>query len=511
MSTIAASPQKLNSMSLLPICLTVFLLVFVAVATGLGIGIGKRDRKICACKTTCPKCPISTLCPSCIQCPTPPVPQTVTVKLSLNKSNVSNSLVLADTIRSMKTATISLDAIAQDEQNFYISPQNKMRAFAHVMIDAQQYSSFFSDDNFVTAREIPNTFQSNFGIIQYVDYSSTRIIGVDSAAVNYVGWININDDYPVWTIVEKKYIDLLSKAHQVAFNAISNTWVVTGKPALATTNNAIMYSQDDGNTWTLATVPVDTGTNPTILCFKTFDQGFVAHCSGGVGAKSPQAMLTSTDGKVWTILPIPPASQMDTVTDMVYLGGPTRRWAMAGSNAAAGRVVFVSNDFKDWVAPIALETSVVQCIATDGVGGLAVGGVGPQKTIGFSKDEFKTSTYNSMMVKEVYGMLFDGVNFVAWGGTNQTMMTSPDGITWTAKTFPASMRLQQGKSVITRYINTSMRTRDRLLVAKGKSISLDYILPASSYDYLAKGSAITLRCDGVNSSGAATATLTLKL
>lgn len=123
-----------------------------------------------------------------------------------------------------------------------------------------------------------------------------------------------------------------------------------------------------------------------------------------------------------------------------------------GRSRIRGPRVFCVEGFKNM--DNASNTSV-RTIASNGVGGILVGGDG--KALCYSSDNFTTTPAKySTIIPGVMGVAFDGKRFTAYGRVS--MVTSQDGLKWSPKMLPNSIPFENSVSVVRHYIDTSMNT-----------------------------------------------------
>jgi hypothetical protein len=238
-----------------------------------------------------------------------------------------------------------------------------------------------------------------------------------------------------------------------------------------------------GTTWTAGTTI--TGT-PTIASL-TYGNGVYVAVGGASSAAS------STNGSTWTVRTIPTLGA-GTYADVVY-GNGTYLAISTGSNATA-----VSSNGNSWVAGGNLPTSTTWTSVAYGNGRfVAIASGGRNVAVSTDKGTSWTAVSPGLPSSQTWTKIQYGQGqFMAVAGTTNVCATSPDGVTWTARTnalsftapsvqfgntgsSPTWVILGGSASNTAQTVKTGAQALGRAKVASGVVTEIRMVEPGSGY------------------------------
>lgn len=310
-----------------------------------------------------------------------------------------------------------------------------------------------------------------------VTFGNGTFVGVEPAASTNAAWTSTNGTS--WT-------------ERVTPNTGSPTWtkVAYGNSLFVAVagggSSGRVMTSPDGTTWTLRTTPGTTIWNG------------IAYGNGlWVAVGNSGAVMTSPDGTTWTARA---AAHVNHLSDVVYASG---LWLAVNSQmTVVGSPIVRSVDpTVGWVyQPLALSRANFTCVAFGD--GVLVALATNSLTYGVSTDGITWTPYvlPNTSRRAWTSITYGGGQFVAVSddtSAGSQVMTSPDGITWTARTSALQYGWQKvayGNGLFIAVASTGAVTTTRIMTSPDGITWTSRTHPSTSLRSVAYGNGLWVAC-----------------
>ena len=207
-------------------------------------------------------------------------------------------------------------------------------------------------------------------------------------------------------------------------------YVAGGAPG--TTNNPLQYSTD-GITWTDCSNIIDV-LGYSVDCNAIAYNGLVWIAGLSPNSVSYEPLVYSSDGIVWT-----PVPNQDLLTHCYGIAWNGSMWVAVGEPITDYTSIIYSYDGINWQQTYYNRLSSASAVAWNGTMWVVGGGLGGEEgrsSIAYSYDGiiWSESISAASLFSTCYSIAWNGSIWVAGGYNPESIITSYDGINWTAQT-----------------------------------------------------------------------------